>query len=337
MRYGFNLPSRGPVARPEQLIAIARRGEELGYDFLAVTDHIILPRAISSPYPYTVGGNFPSAATGEYLELITLLSFLAGVTRRIHLVLSVMVVPHRSPILTAKMLATLDVLSGGRVVLGAGVGWMEEEFQTLGLPPFKERGAVTDEYLRAFKELWTSENPTFDGKYCRFSNITFLPKPVQKPHIPIWIGGHSRRAIRRAAELGDGWHPIVGNPADPVEPEELRAELELLARYARKAGKDPKEIQVVLKASIYDVGREAVPGRRRRFTGSPEEITSDILAYERAGMSCLFFDVRGSRTAETMERLEWLAREVMTRTKGDLTNRDTKSIRGQGPDAKPVC
>ena len=113
------------------------------------------------------------------------------------------------------MLATLDVLSNGRVTLGVGVGWMEEEFQALAAPPFADRGAVTNEYLQIYKELWTSETPSFEGKYYRFSELDFLPKPVQKPHIPIWVGGQSRRALRRAATLGNGWHPVGAIPSAP--------------------------------------------------------------------------------------------------------------------------
>ena len=181
MKFGFYLPNQGPTARPGPLAEIARRGDRLGYHCMVVGDHILVPKVIDSPYPYTVGGEFPSAGSGEFLEQLTVLTFLAGITENIRLVPSVMIVPYRNPLLTAKMLATLDVLSKGRLTLGVGVGWMEEEFQALDTPPFAERGAVTDEYLQAFKELWTSDAPTFEGKYCRFSNINLLPRPVQKP------------------------------------------------------------------------------------------------------------------------------------------------------------
>ena len=151
-----------------------------------------------------------------------------------------MIVPHRNPVLAAKMLATLDMLSQGRIILGVGAGWMREEFEALGLPPFEERGDVTDEYIRVFKELWTSDDPSFDGKYCSFSNITFQPKPVQKPHIPIWVGGESPRALRRAAELGNGWSPIGSNPQFPLHrPEQLEAAIGRLAERCRRVGRDP--------------------------------------------------------------------------------------------------
>ena len=239
-----------------------------------------------------------------------MLTFLAGITENIRLVPSVMIVPYRNPLLTAKMLATLDVLSKGRLTLGVGVGWMEEEFQALDTPPFAERGAVTDEYLQAFKELWTSDAPTFEGKYCRFSNINLLPRPVQKPHPPIWVGGQSRRAIRRAAQLGNGWHPVGAIPAAPLEPEDLAQDLVSLRRYAEQAQRDPSEIDVAVKAPLYD--RQVANGpERRRFSGDPEQVLQDIQTYEDTGVNHIIFDIRSPDLNETTDRMEWFAEVVM--------------------------
>jgi probable F420-dependent oxidoreductase len=267
MKYGFTLPGRGPLATPDNLAALARRGEELGYDFVLFGDHIVVPRQIASPYPYTETGEFPGSASGVAMEQLTVLAFLAGQTQSIRLGTSVIIVPHRNPLVAAKALATLDVLSKGRLIVGVGVGWMREEFEALGLPPFEERGAVTDEYIRAFKELWTSDNPSFEGKYCRFSNISFLPKPVQKPHPPIWVGGESRRALRRTAALGNGWYPISANPQFPLgEPEQLAERLQRLAVYAKEAGRDPAEIDIIYRTPDYqlltdgDTGSSAAGG-----------------------------------------------------------------------------
>ena len=189
MKYGFNLPGSGPATTAEQLISFARRGEELGFHSMVVGEHLVVPNQIDSHNP--VVWKLPPGWTDGHLEQPTLLSFLAGATQRIRLVPSVMVLLHRNPILAAKMLATLDVLSQGRLTIGVGVGWMRGEFEALGLPPFSQRAAVSEEYLLAMIELWTSDTPTFEGKYCRFSNISFLPKPLQKPHPPIWVGGQS--------------------------------------------------------------------------------------------------------------------------------------------------
>jgi probable F420-dependent oxidoreductase len=277
-----------------------------------VGDHIILPKEIGSRYPYTVGGEFSGAESGEYLEQLTVLSFLAGITQRIRLVPSVMIVPYRNPLLAAKMLATLDVLSEGRLTVGIGVGWMEEEFVALGAPPFAERGAVTDEYVRAFKELWTSDNPTFEGKYCRFSDVNFLPKPVQKPHPPIWVGGQSRRAMRRAAELGDCWHPVGAIPAAPLEPEKLSRDLATLRRYAEGAGRDPSEIEIAMKAPLYDPDTIS-GGARRRFSGDADQVLQDIQTYADVGVGHIIFDVRSADLNQTLERMAWLSEDIMGR------------------------
>jgi probable F420-dependent oxidoreductase len=318
MKYGFTLPGRGPLATPDNLAAIARRGEELGYDFVLFGDHIVVPRQITSPYPYTETGEFPGSASGVAMEQLTVLAFLAGQTHTIRLATSVIIVPHRNPLVAAKALATLDVLSKGRLIVGVGVGWMREEFEALGLPPFEERGAVTDEYIRAFKELWTSDDPSFEGKYCQFSNISFLPKPVQQPHPPIWVGGESRRALRRTAELGNGWYPISANPHFPLgEPEQLAAGLQRLAGYAKEAGRDPAEIDIIYRTPDYQLLKadgtlSASAAGRRPFVGTADEIAADIRRYAALGVSSLVLDLaRLSRNLDEMlQHMEALATQV---------------------------
>ena len=321
MKYGFNLTTRGPLATPEGLAALTSHGEDLGYDAVFVGDHILVPRNIASPYPNTEGGEFPGTPTGASLEQLTLLSFLAGRTRTIRLVTGVLIVPHRNPLVAAKALATMDVLSEGRLVVGVGVGWMREEFETLGLPSIEERGAVTDEYIRAFKELWTSENPTFEGKYCRFGDIGFQPKPMQKPHPPIWVGGESRPALRRAAELGNGWYPLASNPAFPLAtPEQLAAALERLGSHARRDGRDPAEIEVSYRTHMFELegnggSRAFSDGERPPLVGSAEQIASGIRRYEDMGVSRLVFDfVRQTEDVdEVLKRMEEFATQVWPR------------------------
>ncbi len=320
MKYGFTLPGRGPLATPETLGRIARTGEELGYDALFTGDHILVPRNIASPYPYTEGGEFPGSPSGESMEQLTLLAFLAGQTSRIRLVTSVIIVPHRNPLVAAKALATLDVLSGGRLVVGVGVGWMREEFEALNLPPFDERGAVTDEYIRAFKELWTSDDPHFEGKYVSFDNISFLPKPVQKPHPPIWVGGESRPALRRTAELADGWYPLGSNPTFPMgTPEQLAAGLGRLAGYARRFGRDPSEIETIYRTHQFELTDAAAPstgsgqaGDRLPFVGNAEQMASDIRAYRDMGVGSLVLDfLRQTEDLDVMlGRMERFAKDV---------------------------
>ena len=320
MKYGFTLPGRGPLATPETLGRIARTGEELGYDALFTGDHILVPRNIASPYPYTEGGEFPGSPSGESMEQLTLLAFLAGQTSRIRLVTSVIIVPHRNPLVAAKALATLDVLSGGRLVVGVGVGWMREEFEALNLPPFEERGAVTDEYIRAFKELWTSDDPHFEGKYVSFDNISFLPMPVQKPHPPIWVGGESRPALRRTAELADGWYPLGSNPTFPMgTPEQLAAGLERLATYARRFDRDPSEIETIYRTHQFELTDTAAPSTgsgqaddRLPFVGNAEQMASDVRAYQEMGVGSLVLDfLRQTEDLDVMlGRMERFAKEV---------------------------
>jgi len=315
MEYGFYLPNSGAGAEPDALANIAKQGDRLGFYCMVMPDHILQPNQVDSTYPYSLTGDILAAGQsgdGEWPEQITTLAYLAGVTERIRLVTSVMIIPYRNPILTAKMLSTLDMLSKGRLILGAGVGWMEEEFELLDAPPFAERGAVTNEYLRAFIELWTKDNPKFEGKYVNFSDITFLPKPVQKPYPPIWIGGQSKPAIRRAAQIGDCWHPVGAIPAAPLEPEELAENLVLLRDYAEKAGRDPSKIQVSVKAPLYDSGDSSGP--RRRFSGSPDEVRQDVQTYSDVGVTHLIFDFRTADPHQTEDRMARFADEVMAAT-----------------------
>ena len=156
------------------------KAEALGLDYVSVADHIVIPKSIEPLYPYSDSGEPPFPADGECLEQLTLMSYIAAVTKKIRILSSVMVVPHRAPVHAAKTIATIDVLSGGRITIGCGAGWMEEEFVAIGAEPFRERGRVTDEYLRIFKELWMADSPSFDGRYAKFKDLKFEPKPIQK-------------------------------------------------------------------------------------------------------------------------------------------------------------
>ena len=314
MKYGFTVPGRGPLATPDMLLTIAKHGEELGFDSIQTGDHILVPKNIDSTYPYTDTGEFPGLSSGSSLEQLTLLSFLAGQTSNIRLVTSVLIVPHRNPLVAAKTLATLDVLSKGRLVVGIGVGWMKEEFEALGLPPFEERGAVTDEYLRIFKELWTNDSPSFSGKYCSFSGINFLPKPVQKPHPPLWVGGESMAAVRRAAQLCDGWYPIGSNPQFRMDtPELLNEKFQRLGAEMKKFDREPGAVNLIYRTHDYDLssGRPSETDRNY-FTGSADQIASDIRRYEEIGVSYMVMDFgRNSQSLEdVLGSMEDMANEV---------------------------
>jgi len=309
MRYGFYLPTRGATATADSLSRILRLGEAHGFASVMVADHIAFPVVVKSRYPYTVSGDFPGG--GDALEQLALMAFVAGQTTTLRIVSSVMIVPYRNPVFTAKALATIDVLSNGRVTLGAGVGWMREEFEALAAPEFDHRGSVTDEYLNIFKLLWTESPATFKGRFYEFSDLKCLPQPVQKPHPPIWIGGHSAPAIRRAARLGDGWHPVGANPAVPLRPAELKASLDELYRLTRDAGRDPSKLTISYKAPVYDTTAVTLDGKERRpFTGSVEQVVDDIGTWKQLGVSELIFDFRSEALNDTLDRLERFATTV---------------------------
>jgi probable F420-dependent oxidoreductase len=313
MRYGFYLPTRGPLATPAALEQIVQHAEALGFDSVVVADHIVLPVAQMSRYPYSVSGAFPGE--GDALEQLALLAFIAAKTRVLRLITSVLILPHRNPVVTAKSLATIDVLSEGRLTVGVGVGWLREEFAALHAPDFDRRGAVSDEYLRIFKTLWTEAPARFAGEFYRFDDLWCLPRPVQQPHPPIWVGGHSRAALRRAARYGDGWHPVGANPAAPLRPPELRAKLDELHRLTIAEGRDPAALTISFKAPLYDAaltGAALDPdGRERRpFSGTCEQIAADIAAYAALGVSEVILDFRGERLDESLERMDRFASET---------------------------
>ena len=309
MRYGFYLPTRGPTATREGVLALAREGERLGLHSAMIADHVVLPVESDSIYPYTVDGKHPSG--GDALEAFSILGVVAGATDRLRLVTSVLVLPYRNPVLTAKMIASLDVLSGGRVTLGVGTGWLREEFEALDSPAFDRRGAVTDEWIAIFKQLWTRSPASFDGTFYQYANIRCEPFPVQKPHPPIWVGGHSHAALRRTARFGDGWHPVGAVAASPLPPQEMRAHLDTLKRLTDAEGRDFSSIEISYKAPLYDTGIPSPDGSRRPFSGAADDIAGDIQTFAAIGVDELIFDFRGRSIAESVERLQRFAAEVM--------------------------
>jgi probable F420-dependent oxidoreductase len=305
------------MATPQSLATLARTGEELGFATISVSDHIIIPKTIDSTYPYNESGTFAGSPTGECLEQLSLLSYLVGVTSSAKLLTSVMVLPHRPPVLTAKMLATIDVLSNGRLLVGCGVGWMREEFEAIGAPAYEARGSVGNEYIRAFKELWTSDNPSFAGKYCRFANVAFAPKPVQKPHPPIWTGGESPAALRRAGRLADVWYPIGSNPRFPVAtPGQFADYAAKVKGHAQDAGRDPASLGFAYSASwLNDQQASTLPdGQRRPLTGTPQQIADDIKHYEDLGVRHMMVNLQGETQARTLERMQRFADRIMPLT-----------------------
>lgn len=314
MDFGFNIPTRGAIGDQKSIIAMAKRGEELGFAYLAIPDHIVIPRTIDSRYPYTKEGKMIGAASGDCMEPLAIMAYLAGITSKARLLTSVMVVPHRSPVLTAKILATIDVLSNGRVTVGCGVGWMEEEFIAIGAPPFAERGKVTDEYLAIFKELWTKDDPKYAGAYASFDNISFLPKPLQKPHPPLWIGGESPAALRRAARFGDAWYPIGANPQFPLNTlVRYQAAVKSLREEAGKIGRDPQSITLCYWANWFKENTKGTTdtNERQLFSGSDEEVAGDIRALREMGVQHLLFNFQRSNLEASLASMEHFVAKIL--------------------------
>ena len=241
MEIGCHLPTTQPAeATREALVTFAQEAERQNVASLWVSDHVIIPHETTG---YGRGGSFPHPPDRPYLDPVTTLAAAAMVTTRARLGASVFILGHRHPIVMAKMLTSIDALSRGRLICGVGVGWWKQELETLGTS-FHTRGRQADEALRAFKALWTEERPSLDGQFFRFRDIGFAPKPVQKPHPPIWVGGDSPGAFRRVVTLGDGWHATTKTPA------QLRESLERLRAAADQAGRAFETIDLSMRFGL---------------------------------------------------------------------------------------
>ena len=260
---------------------------------------------------------FPGAVTGECLEQFTLLAFLAAITTRPRLLTSVTVVPHRGAIETAKLVSTIDNLSGGRFTFGVGAGWMEEEFNALQAPPFAARGKVTDEVIEACRVLWKEDAPEYDGEHFKFSNVTFLPKPVQRPGVPVWVGGESNAALRRTVRLGDAWFPIHTNPRHPLNTAaRFRDGVRRLHTLAEQHGRDPKSIGLAVWSNSYDESRpeQRVDGEHHLLTGSASALIDDIGMLGDVGVGQVLLNFQRADLERSLESMQRFAGEVMTKT-----------------------
>ena len=291
MRYGVAIPQANAFATPESIRAVAHAVEEMGFDSLWVSDHIIVPEG--------------SDYIPEFMdEPLATLAFLAAETRHITLGTSVLIVPYRDPVFTAKFLSTVDYLSSGRLIVGVGAGWLEPEFQALSVP-FAERGPRTDEYLRVYRNLWETETSSFTGRYTTYEKMRMFPKAAssRRGTIPLWVGGNGPASVRRAAQLGDGWHPIN------IAPEDMggaiagyRAECD---RFARPMG------PVCLRHM--PGGRRAAAGPRPPLTGTAEEQAADVRAYAAAGLDELMLSIAARTQTDLLAALRQFMREVAPR------------------------
>lgn len=314
MDFGLHLGTRGVAADPDNLRALAQHADRLHLAYLGFSDHVIFTRSVASRYPYSTTGVHPAGGSGYCLEQLSCLTYAAAVTQNIRLLTSVMVVPHRPAILAAKTLATVDVLSKGRLTVGIGVGWLAEEMAALGSPPYDKRGAASDEYLAAFRSLWTQGEPKLDGAFVTLRDVIFEPKPAQKPYPPIWVGGEGAAARRRAGRLCEGWYPTIRNPREPLDtPQAFATALADVHRHAELAGRDPASIDVAVFTPGYKLGPPQTDsnGKRITFTGSAEQIAGDACGYREAGAKHIIIGFESADLQESLDRTESFAREVI--------------------------
>lgn len=313
MDFGYAWFTRGPLAFAGGLKTLATTGERLGYSYMVVPDHVVIPTEIDSTYPYSADGSFPGSGLGECMDVLTAIAFASAITERLRFLTSVMVVPHRPALLTAKIISTIDNLSNGRITVGCGAGWMEEEFKALQLPDYAERGKVTNEYLEVFREVWTNELASFDGDFVKFSNASTRPLPVQEPHPPIWIGGESAAALRRVVGHGDGWYPIGNNPRFPLDTAgRIAKRLDRLRGFADEAGRDMASIDLAYWSHWNQIGDELknADGDRMLLTGSASAVADDVAMLNEAGFNHLMLNLGGRDIPESVGRMEQFMTEV---------------------------
>lgn len=305
MKIGISVP-RAPNAAAMK--RFARRTEELGFESLLLGDHVVLPTGGTNQYPYTADGSFSRASDAPFLETMTLLGYLAACTDTIKIGTTVIILPYRNPVVQAKMFASLDVLTEGRIICGVGVGWLEKEFEVLGAP-YAERGPMSDEFIEIFRVLWTEDHPQYHGKYYRVDGIQFYPKPVQKPHIPIWVGGHTRAALRRTAKYGDCWHTTRQTPEFVAE------HLPYLRERIDRAGRDATSVSISLKRSLHFTDIGIPESNSVRSTGAliagTQEVIDDVYACREIGIDQLTYDFRADGLEDSIRVMEHLADRVL--------------------------
>lgn len=236
MKFGIAFANTGPYAQGPAAAEFARTAEEAGFESLWTVEHVVVPSGYESQYPYDPSGKMPGGEDFDIPDPLIWLTWVAAATTTIRLATGILILPQRNPVVLAKELATLDQLSGGRVELGIGVGWLEEEFDAIGVP-FSERGKRTDDHVAAMRALWGEEKATFHGEFTSFDDCIARPRPVNGT-IPVHVGGHTDIAARRAGRLGDGFFPGRGEPA------ELARLLDVAQAAAREHGRDPDAIEL---------------------------------------------------------------------------------------------
>jgi probable F420-dependent oxidoreductase len=304
--FGLDVGIYGPLADPQTILQLARHAEVVGFESIWLADHVAFPVTFKSEYPYSTKGNFPTRLSDPLMEPVATMGVLVGATKRVLIGTAALIMPYRNPVLLARMLATLDQFSGGRIILGAGVGWLEEEFNVLGTHDFKKRGRVTDEYLEIFKAICAGGEVAYRGETYAFDSIFSSPGSVQRPHPPILIGGLSNAALRRVVRHGNGWLAVS------APPEKLQERLTVLERLAMDAGRRLTDFSLVYKMFL-GIGEPKLGpfDTREPGTGSLAEITDDIKRLFDLGFGKIIVRYRGGTAAEQTSQIDRLVTEIV--------------------------
>lgn len=300
MEFGVNLYTHDRYPDAAALYGIARLADELGFGTIAVGEHVVVPRAHLSLLP------------ARWYDPLVVGAAIGAVTTKVKVAFSILVLPYHHPVRLAKAIATLDVLTGGRVIVGAGAGWLEGEFDVLGVP-FRERGRRLDECLAAMKVLWTNDDPSFQGEWVRFEDVAFDPRPLQRPHPPIWVGGWGRNAMRRAVAFGNGLYPAAGGPLS-----RLAGDVRTVQGMLAEAGRDPADftfahaINYGDKRSL-DHSAQASPVARREmvFGYEPRPILEHVHAAREAGFSHISVRFPGDDHEEMADAMRRFHEEII--------------------------
>jgi probable F420-dependent oxidoreductase len=300
MKTGFVLPQLGPLAGPDNIARVARRAEELGYDGLWVTERLLYPVKPQNPYPGTPDGHLPEPFR-QSLDPLEALTFAAAHTKTITLGTSVLDMPYYNPVMLARRITTLDVLSGGRVRLGLGLGWSIDEYQASGAIS-KGRAAFADEFLQVLKTIWTTNPVEYQGQFFQIPKSYIEPKPVQKPHPPVYLAAYAPSALERCGRVADGWNP-AGVPVPG-----MAAMMDSVRKAAAAAGRDPAALKLVVRANLY-ITEHPIPENRFVFTGTFDQIAEDVEACRNIKADELFFDCIFANHGNSIDRLgEWMER-----------------------------
>lgn len=298
MRVGFALPQHGELADPDSILAVAGRAEELGYHSLWVSERLLWPVAPRAPYPATADGSLP-AVSQRQLTPLEILTFAAAHTRDIALGTSVIVLPLYQPVRLACQLATIDILSRGRLRVGLGNGWSPDEFEAVAVP-MARRDRRTEEYLRVLEQIWTRDEVEFSGEFVTVPRSIIRLSPVQKPRPPLYLAAYTPAAMSRVARYADGWNPAV------LPPQVMADMFAGIKKMAAEHGRDPDTLALVARANV-EPTTEPIVGQRRPFAGSPAQIREDVLGCRDMGVDELIFDVQWTlEEPQVAPVLEWM-------------------------------